>query len=299
MSKQVQSGYWAVLPAEVRLSAKITAEAKVVYAEIMALSNQKGYAWASNSYFAKTFGASTRSASRWVAELVEAGFVEAVHIPGNSDRFSQRHLRPLVGIGNRRLLNDEPVPVLPDRAETDEATDSADDVDEVPNLSDSLDTIGDTPIDSRVQHKKDNLIRRKKTTGGDSPAGRCLSTGSTPPRESPTRELTDLWCEAYLNHFGRPYKFSGAKDGVAVKQLLAATKGDISRVINVATMAWSKSGKDYWWCGRCISLAMLNSGWNNVLAELDGVKRSGDTPRTDWNRAAESAKGNDGLHLLG
>ena len=47
--------YWANLPANVRYSDKINPMERLLYAEITALSNYKGYCWASNKYFGKIF----------------------------------------------------------------------------------------------------------------------------------------------------------------------------------------------------------------------------------------------------
>jgi hypothetical protein len=43
--------YWAVLPAAIRYDPEIPASAKLLYAEISALTDQRGFCWASNAYF--------------------------------------------------------------------------------------------------------------------------------------------------------------------------------------------------------------------------------------------------------
>ena len=67
-------GYYAVLSADVRY-AKIANGAKLLYAEITALSNKKGYCWASNGYFAKLYGVDVRTIKRWLAHLSSCGFI--------------------------------------------------------------------------------------------------------------------------------------------------------------------------------------------------------------------------------
>jgi hypothetical protein len=47
--------YYAILPANVRYDKNLSANAKLLYAEISALSNKDGYSWASNSYFANLY----------------------------------------------------------------------------------------------------------------------------------------------------------------------------------------------------------------------------------------------------
>lgn len=67
--------YYAQIPADVRYSQDITANAKLLYAEITALCNKTGTCWASNKYFADLYGVKERAITDWVAQLVEAGFV--------------------------------------------------------------------------------------------------------------------------------------------------------------------------------------------------------------------------------
>jgi hypothetical protein len=66
--------FYAVIPAHVRY-ANISAHAKLLYGELTALTEKAGFCWASNGYLAKLYNAGSRSVSRWVAELVEAGFI--------------------------------------------------------------------------------------------------------------------------------------------------------------------------------------------------------------------------------
>jgi hypothetical protein len=83
--KQTLPGFFAILPAFVRYS-DITPNAKLLYAEITALSNKYGYCTASNAYFVRVFipekdknGRQKQNRERtiqtWIASLKEKKFI--------------------------------------------------------------------------------------------------------------------------------------------------------------------------------------------------------------------------------
>lgn len=70
-----QKAYYAIIPANVRYDKDLAPNAKLLYGEITALCNEKGYCWASNQYFAELYGVSVLSVKRWVNSLVTKGYV--------------------------------------------------------------------------------------------------------------------------------------------------------------------------------------------------------------------------------
>ena len=68
-------GYYSIIPAHVRYDKDLTPNAKLLYAEITSLCNEKGYCWANNSYFAELYGVTTVSISKWIKSLVEKGYI--------------------------------------------------------------------------------------------------------------------------------------------------------------------------------------------------------------------------------
>jgi hypothetical protein len=67
--------YYAIIPADVRYSTKLSANAKLLYGEITALCTHKGYCYANNKYFKDLYKVSTVTVSRWLAELAENHFI--------------------------------------------------------------------------------------------------------------------------------------------------------------------------------------------------------------------------------
>lgn len=80
-----QPAYYAIIPANVRYS-NVTANAKLLYGEITALSNKSGHCWASNDYFARLYNVHSDTISGWIRELRQAGFVESVIEKGTERR---------------------------------------------------------------------------------------------------------------------------------------------------------------------------------------------------------------------
>lgn len=75
MEESNNKSYYAIIPANVRYDKDLPSTAKLLYGEITALCNDKGYCWASNNYFATLYSASKKSVSRWVSALEKRGYV--------------------------------------------------------------------------------------------------------------------------------------------------------------------------------------------------------------------------------
>lgn len=75
MSEEKKS-YYAIIPANVRYDKSITPNAKLLYGEITALCNEKGYCWASNNYFAELYGVTPQAISKWINSLSDNGFIK-------------------------------------------------------------------------------------------------------------------------------------------------------------------------------------------------------------------------------
>lgn len=71
----MNKSYYAIIPANIRYDKRLTANAKLLYGEITALCNEKGYCWARNSYFSELYGVSKTSISNWISQLTEFGYI--------------------------------------------------------------------------------------------------------------------------------------------------------------------------------------------------------------------------------
>jgi hypothetical protein len=68
--------YYAVIPANVRYDKELKDKAKLLYGEIVALSNKEGYCWATNNYFAELYGVSKMTISRLIQELAKRKYID-------------------------------------------------------------------------------------------------------------------------------------------------------------------------------------------------------------------------------
>ncbi len=74
MSEEKKS-FYAIIPANVRYDKNLKANEKLMYGELTALSNEKGYCWASNGYFSELYGVSKQSISVWINSLQKNGYI--------------------------------------------------------------------------------------------------------------------------------------------------------------------------------------------------------------------------------
>ena len=89
-----QKSYYAIIPADIRYNQNICANAKLLYGEITALCNEKGFCWASNQYFADLYQVNKKSISRWIKQLEETGkiYIDTVYNPKNK-KIEARHIK--------------------------------------------------------------------------------------------------------------------------------------------------------------------------------------------------------------
>ena len=81
MAYENHPSYFAIIPAKVRYDDTLPSGAKLLYGEISALCNERGYCWAENRYFAPVYKVSPETVSVWLGKLSEAGFITMTYTP--------------------------------------------------------------------------------------------------------------------------------------------------------------------------------------------------------------------------
>ena len=79
-------GYWAVLPASVRYCEGLSATAKIVYAELSALTQMDGVANQDNAWFCRVLGISERTLQGHLRALEQKGFITILDGDGGQGR---------------------------------------------------------------------------------------------------------------------------------------------------------------------------------------------------------------------
>ena len=90
----MQKSYYAIIPANVRYDNDLNPNAKLLYGEITALCNEKGFCWAGNSYFSTLYQKDKSTIARWIKQLEEKGYItrEVIYKEGTKE-IDQRYMR--------------------------------------------------------------------------------------------------------------------------------------------------------------------------------------------------------------
>lgn len=75
MNESNYPAYYGILTANVRYSTQLSMSEKIMFTEITALSNAKGYCSAKNKYFADLYNKSEKTISLWIKNLKDCGFI--------------------------------------------------------------------------------------------------------------------------------------------------------------------------------------------------------------------------------
>jgi len=89
--------YYSILPAEVRYNNNLTANEKLLYSEITALTGKTGECWASNEYFATLYNVTIRSIQRMISDLKKEQLIEIQLIKNQETNLVEKRIITLRG----------------------------------------------------------------------------------------------------------------------------------------------------------------------------------------------------------
>ena len=92
MNEENKSNYYAIIPATVRYNQNLKSSEKLLYGEITALTNTKGYCYASNRYFASLYNVTLHTVSQWVSHLEKLGYITIEMIRDNKKVIRERRI---------------------------------------------------------------------------------------------------------------------------------------------------------------------------------------------------------------
>ena len=96
--------YYSVTPATVRYDHRLKPNEKLLFGEITALSNVKGYCYSTNKYFSKLYEVTVQTVSEWINHLKELGYLK-VEMIKDGKAIKERHLYPVVDAPIQENLN--------------------------------------------------------------------------------------------------------------------------------------------------------------------------------------------------
>lgn len=103
--KENKKSYYAIIPATVRYDENLCANAKLLYGELTALCNEKGYCWATNNYFAELYKVSKQTVSKWIKNLKDSGYINyTIEYKQGSKEIAHRYIR-IIGEGIQENVN--------------------------------------------------------------------------------------------------------------------------------------------------------------------------------------------------
>lgn len=104
-----KKSYFAIIPANVRYDDELSANAKLLYGEITALCNEKGYCWASNDYFSQLYSKSRITVSRWISSLIQKGYIKSEI---SKEDGNMRMLTPLLSKTIIPIIKNDNTPII-------------------------------------------------------------------------------------------------------------------------------------------------------------------------------------------
>lgn len=89
--------YFSIIPARVRYDNDLSSSEKLLYSELTALANYKGYCYATNRYFAQLYNVSISTVSRWISKLEKKHYIYCSYSkkPNSKEQFRKIYITNL------------------------------------------------------------------------------------------------------------------------------------------------------------------------------------------------------------
>lgn len=98
--------YWAILHAEVRYDKRLTADEKLLFAEITSLTNATGECWATNEYFGNLYNCHFRTIRRRIDNLEKYGYIEREYTYKGNTKYIEKRVIKLTN-SSRTILSQQ------------------------------------------------------------------------------------------------------------------------------------------------------------------------------------------------
>lgn len=92
MNEENKINYYAIIPATVRYNNNLKPAEKLLYGEITALTNAKGYCYAKNRYFANLYDVTLHTVSQWISHLEKMGYIKIKMIRNGKKEIEERRI---------------------------------------------------------------------------------------------------------------------------------------------------------------------------------------------------------------
>lgn len=108
----LNKSYFAVLPSNVRYDKRLKDKAKLLYAEITSLTNEKGFCWASNNYFAELYDINKGTVSKLLAELKKYGYINIELIYKDNSKEVKKRIITLLSNSTIPIVKNDIYPMV-------------------------------------------------------------------------------------------------------------------------------------------------------------------------------------------
>tara|TARA_R100000458_G_scaffold49795_2_gene49598 strand:- start:429 stop:797 length:369 start_codon:yes stop_codon:yes gene_type:complete len=98
---------YIIIPDKLKIDTSVIPAAKLVYGDILLLSNKQGYCFAGNSYFCDLYNVSVNCVTRWLKSLQNNGYIKIQYKKKNelssrriyiTRKCEQHHTKSVIGI---------------------------------------------------------------------------------------------------------------------------------------------------------------------------------------------------------